>query len=120
MDPAHNQTPQGEAQQTNTPVHNATLMGILAYLGPLVFIPFILAKDVPFVKFHIKQGLVLFVLEAVIWLFVEFMVFMIFAPIAMVANIGLLILSIIGIINVTQGKQTELPLLGTYASLFKF
>jgi uncharacterized membrane protein len=95
-------------------------MGVLAYLGPLVFIPFVLAKDVPFVKFHVKQGLVLFVLEAILWVLVEIMMFWILAPIVMVVNIGLLVLSIIGIINVVQNKQVEIPLLGKYASHFKF
>lgn len=134
MDPVQNQQNQGgSAPQSEAPApqtapaqtaapseHNATLMGVLAYLGPLVFIPFVLAKDVPFVKFHVKQGLVLFVLEAILWVLVEIMMFWILAPIVMVVNIGLLVLSIIGIINVVQNKQVEIPLLGKYASHFKF
>jgi uncharacterized membrane protein len=131
MDTTQNQTAEGSTpsapapteQKTSAPTateHSPTLMGVLAYLGPLVLIPYILAKDVPFVKFHIKQGLVLFVIEAILWILMEVMLFWVLAPIVMVVNIGLLILSIIGIINVTQNKEAELPLLGKYASYFKF
>lgn len=129
MDPAQNNTgesaPQAPSVPQTTPTtqsaeHNPTLMGVLAYLGPLVFIPFFLAKDVPFVKFHVKQGLVLFVVEAILWVLMEVMFLWILAPIITILNIGLLILSIIGIINVVQDKQAEVPLLGKYASHFKF
>jgi hypothetical protein len=51
------ETPQNAASQDNK------LMGILAYIGPLIIVSYLVAKDDPFVKFHIKQGLVLFVIE---------------------------------------------------------
>ncbi len=95
-------------------------MGVLAYLGPLVLIPYFVAKDVPFVKFHVKQGLVLFVIEAILWVLMEVMHLWVLAPIVMVLNLGLLAPSIIGINNVVQNKEAELPLLGKYSTYFKF
>ncbi len=111
-----------DTQQSNpapapTPTSHSdnNLLAILSYLSILVFIPYILAKDDPFVKFHVKQGLVLFIIEAIIM--VVGMGY--WGPLWMVfkiINLGTLILSIIGIINVVQNKQKELPLVGHYAN----
>jgi uncharacterized membrane protein len=94
------------------------LMGILAYLGVFVLVPYLVVKDDAFVKFHVKQGLVLFVIEAGIWILSG--IFWVFAPIAALLNIGLLVLSILGIVNVVQKQEKELPLVGGYASHFSF
>ena len=93
-------------------------MGVLAYLGPLVIVSFIVAKDDPFVKYHIKQGLVLFVIEVVLWMLSNMIwqLWMIYD----IINIGTLILSILGIVNVVNGQEKELPLVGKFASYFKF
>lgn len=94
-------------------------MGVLSYLGPFVLVSFFVAKDDPFVKFHIKQGLVLLVIEAGIWI-IGSMMFM-FGPLWLLLqliNLGTIILSIVGIIHVSQHKEVELPLVGTYAHYF--
>ena len=94
-----------------------TIMGILAYLGPLVIVSYLTSKDDPFVKFHIKQGLVLLVIEVMVWF-----LGMIIWPLVMIlwiVNLATLILSIVGIINVTQGKEKNLPLVGSYSKYFK-
>jgi uncharacterized membrane protein len=89
------------------------VMGILAYLGVLVIIPYLMAKDVPFVKFHIKQGVVLIVLEIAAWVVAE--MFWGFWFIVHLLNILTFILSIVGIVNVVQKKEKELPLVGSFA-----
>ena len=65
MDPVQTPMPQGDQQNM--------LLGVMSYLGPLVIISFILGKDNPFVKFHVKQGLVLLVIEVAVWLIASFM-----------------------------------------------
>ncbi len=94
-----------------------TLMGVLAYLGPLVIVSYIAAKDDPFVKYHIKQGLVLLIAEAVVWLLGSF--FWQLWVIYEIINLACVILSIVGIINVVQGHEKELPLVGQFAHQFK-
>jgi uncharacterized membrane protein len=94
-----------------------TLMGILCYLGPLVIIPLIVAKDDAFVKFHIKQGLVLLIIEAVVWALGMY-VWQFWALYELV-NLLTFILSIVGIVNVVQGREKELPLVGSYGNSFK-
>lgn len=94
------------------------LMAILAYIGPLVIVSFLLAKDEPFVKYHIKQGFVLFVAEVVLWFLM--MVFWFLFPIWQILNLVVFVLAIIGIVNVLGGKEKQVPLLGRYAEKFDF
>ncbi len=107
---------QSQAPQAK-PQHK-TLMGVLAYLGILLIIPFLMAKDDPFVKFHLKQGLVLLVIEIIVWILGSSM-----WQLWMILNLvqlATLVLSIIGIVNVIQGKQKELPLVGSFSKHFTF
>jgi uncharacterized membrane protein len=100
------------------PASKNTTMAILAYIGPLVIISFLTAKDDPFVKFHIKQGLVLFVIEVV--LFIASSALWAFWMLYTVINLGILILSIIGIMNAAKGVEQKLPLVGNWAQHFSF
>jgi uncharacterized membrane protein len=103
---------------------NETVMGILAYLGILFLVPLIVSKNDPFVKFHVKQGLVLFCLE----LIVSFVGYgfgygfglLVFLPIVELLNLAILVFVIIGIINVANHQQKELPIVGHFASMFTF
>jgi uncharacterized membrane protein len=111
--------PQAGNQGTQAPhpaAQNNMLMGILAYLGILIIIPYLVAKNEPFVKFHIQQGLVLVVIELGLWVLGMFMWQL--YPIIAIINLGALVLSIIGIVNVIQNKQEELPLVGSFAKSF--
>lgn len=99
---------------------NKTLMGVLAYLGILVLIPFFMAKDDPFVKFHIKQGLVLMVIELIIWILGSMFWSYTMYSFMQLLNLIVIIFSIIGIVNVVQKQQKELPLLGKFSKYFTF
>jgi uncharacterized membrane protein len=127
MDPVQNQTPEGGAPapqpvQTTTPssapaAEKNTVMGVLSYLGPLVLIPLLTEKNDPFVKYHVKQGLVLFVIEVATWLVLDmFRLWML----SDLINLGCLVLTVIGIINVVKGEQKELPLVGQFSKYFTF
>jgi len=93
-----------------------TLMGVLAYLGILIVIPYMMAKDNSFVKFHIRQGLVLIVIELGTWVLAMFMWQL--WPIVQLVHLGTIVLAIMGIINVIQNKEAELPLVGSFAQKF--
>jgi uncharacterized membrane protein len=96
------------------------LMAVLAYIGILVLIPYLVAKDDPFVKYHIKQGLVLLAIEVAVWIvgMALWQVGSVFGMLLSIINLGTLVLSIVGIVNAVQGKEKELPLVGQYASKF--
>lgn len=120
MDTSQNTNPQstpGTMNSDSTMHKNNTAMGILAYIGPLVIIPWLTVKDDPFVKFHVRQGLVLLVIEVAVWILGTMM--WQFWAIWNLVNLAVFVLAIIGIINVSQGKQKELPVVGSFGSHFK-
>lgn len=91
--------------------NNTTLMGVLSYLGILVIVPYLMAKDDPFVRFHIKQGVVLLGIEIVLWVVSGMLWWLL--PVIAIVELALLVLIIIGIINVVQKKEKELPFIGS-------
>ncbi|MFZ2149958.1 MAG: DUF4870 domain-containing protein [Minisyncoccia bacterium] len=103
--------------------NNNVVMAVLSYLGILIIIPFLTdAKNDPFVKFHMKQGLVLII----VWIVIGIANSMLWRIplfgflIGSVLNLGCFVLMIVGIINAAGGKMKELPLVGHFASNFKF
>lgn len=114
MDTPQN-VPQAPLKHLSTEI---VLMGILSYLGPLVIISYLMKKDDPFVKFHIKQGLVLLSIEVIIWVLSASLFLWTLWPIYRIIHLALFVLSIIGIINATQEKEKELPLVGSLSRYF--
>ncbi len=114
-EPTQGGTPQPEQKSGGD---NTLLMGILAYLGILVLIPLFAAKENAFVQFHVKQGLVLLIIEAIVY--VAGMMMWTLYPILSIINLAMLVFSILGIINVVQKKQAELPILGQFAKHINF
>jgi uncharacterized membrane protein len=93
-----------------------TAMAIIAYV--VFFIPLLTeAKDDPFVKYHVKQGLVLFIA----WIASGFisMVPFIGWMLAPLLSLAMLALMVVGIIGAAKGEQKPLPVIGKYADSFK-
>jgi len=93
-----------------------TGMAIVAYI--LFFVPLLTdAKNDPFVKFHVKQGLVLFLA----WCVLSFVAWMPFLRwISWMVHLALFIVFIMGILNAANGKEEELPVIGKFAKNFNF
>jgi uncharacterized membrane protein len=97
------------------------IFGIVAYLGILCLVPIFAAKDSAFAKYHANQGLVLFLLEIIIWIVLT-VVSLILAMLPGVMGFlsvifGLLylvplVLLILGVINAAAGKCVPLPVIG--------
>lgn len=118
-----NNTTQNESPKTEEIIkieapHKENLWAILCYLGILIIIPFLITKNNSFVKFHIKQGLVLLALSVIAWLLDMF--HSSFAFVSILMNIAIFILAIIGIINVVKNREKELPWVGEFSKYFKF
>ena len=93
------------------------LIAILSYFGLLFLVPMLVVKDDPFVQFHAKQGLVLFIFEAATAIFAAVPIIgWVGAPILYIFWI---VLSIIGITNVVKNRQEQLPIIGQLADKFK-
>ena len=99
----------GEAPKKEQP----NTMAVISYIGPLCLIPILSKEKDEFVRFHAKQGLVLFAGEVAIWAIFGLMPF--FWYFANILGILWLVLSIIGIMNVMNKEKKELPLLGKFA-----
>lgn len=112
--PASPETPKGgETFEFN----KTTILASLSYIGPLVVVPYLTEKENPFVMFHIKQGLVVLILDVGLWIAGWFFGFL--WPFLQVVNFGLMVLSIIGIVYALQKKEKELPLVGSFAHQIK-
>ena len=91
-------------------------VAVLSYLGLLLLIPLILFEKNKFVRFHVNQGIVLFIFDAVCSA-LSFVMF--FVPIAGIIISGVLgvislVLMIIGIVNVCNNKMKKLPIIGGF------
>ncbi|MCX6781846.1 MAG: hypothetical protein NTW66_01900 [Candidatus Magasanikbacteria bacterium] len=114
-------------QQTPAPSHPAggqpnSGMAIVAYI--LFFIPLLTdAKNDPFVKFHVKQGIIIFGLAVILWIIRMMMPWYWlwnFYWIFNLVGLAILVFAILGIVNAANGKQEKLPLIGKLGDMFKF
>lgn len=92
-------------------------MAYVAYI--IFFIPLLTDdKDDPFVKYHVKQGLTLF-LAYVIAGIVSMIPFLgwVIGPLL---YIGLFVLWILGLVNVSRGEKKPLPIIGGIGEKWSF
>lgn len=97
-------------------------MGVLSYLGILVFIPLIAGdKRSEYVRFHSNQGLVLFIVNVIIdfldgdWVYRLHSLFnlgSVFEKVFDIIGLVLFIMMIVGIVAACKGERRELPVIG--------
>lgn len=102
-------------------VGDSRITAALAYLGVLVVVLFFIEKKSAFVRYHVAQGMNLFVLEIVygiIYQFVAAAVLMVswrfYFLVKLIGAAALVfpVLAVIGIINAVNGQEKELPVIG--------
>ncbi|MDP4001407.1 MAG: hypothetical protein Q8P83_04170 [bacterium] len=110
-------TPVQQPPHQENKSHNK-LMAVLAYLGILIVIPFLVSPQDKYVKFHLKQGAVLLITWIIIWAltFIE-IPFNFLTPLL---SLGAFVLTIMGIINALTDKEKELPLIGHLGNKINF
>lgn len=95
-----------------------TTMAIVAYI--IFFIPLLTdAKNDPFVKYHIKQGLALFIVAVALGILQSILFYRMWFIIQLL-QLGVLVLAIMGIMHAAKGEEKPLPLIGGFAEKFKF
>ncbi|MFA6637070.1 MAG: DUF4870 domain-containing protein [Candidatus Omnitrophota bacterium] len=89
------------------------ISAILAYLWVLCLIPVLMKKDDPFVKFHARQGLMLFIIEVALGIIgiVPFLGVII----SQIGGLVCLVVSVLAIIQVLKGNQWKIPYVGDWA-----
>ncbi len=88
-------------------------MAVLCYIGPLVIVSYIAAKSDSFVKYHIKQGAIVFAVEVALWILGA--LWWPLWPLWNLVSLGTLVLSIIGIIHAAKGEEKPLPFVGHWS-----
>jgi uncharacterized membrane protein len=100
------------------------LVSILTYfiIGIVWFFVDNRIQDSSFIKFHVKQAIVLFIADLLLSVIIDFIYYIpiLGSILSDIAYILMLILVIIGIFNALSSKQKELPLIGKYSSYLKF
>ena len=94
-------------QQTNPDIAANKDSAALSYAWILAVFIFFWKKDSPYVRFHARQALVLFILSLLLW------------PIPYVGHyldLAVLALCILGFLNAADGKQKSLPVIGSIAT----
>ncbi len=95
---------------------NINLLAILAYLGLLFIVPLVVCdKNNKFVRFHVNQGIVLFIFSLVFNLLsvvVFFILPIIGYIIGAVESIFTLAFVIVGVVNVCKEETKPLPIIG--------
>ena len=86
--------------------NDSKLFAALSYLWLLSVVMLVLKKDDEFVKFHAKQGTVIFVVSIILW----------FIPIiGWLLQIVVLIAVVIGFLKAYSGERFKLPVIGDLA-----
>ena len=102
-------------------IEEGKLVAILAYLliGIIWYFADEKMKKNEFVKFHVKQALVLLIVDVLGYAILGIIIIIgwVLMPIF---GVVMLILWIIGIINALNGKKKALPIIGGFAKKFTF
>ena len=112
-------TPSGE------PTSDEKVMGAIAYLGILFLVPLLTKKDSKFAMFHAKQGMVLFIIEVILWIINFVLIASLFGVLFLGWILWIIwmivaIFALIGLIQALSGKYWKLPIFGGWAESFKF
>jgi|SRR5574343_30274 uncharacterized membrane protein len=114
-----------EEKKQEKSADNKIIMAVIAYV--LFFVPLLTDdKKDPFVKYHVRQGLVLFILAVIVWIF-NGMIYSLFpfsmwgfaSMISWILNLAVFVLFILGVKNALTHKEEPLPIIGKFAEKFK-
>lgn len=105
---------------------NTILFSILSYIGILWLIPLLVEKNDKVVRFHVNQGIVLFIFDIIgsiavgilsaIFVFIPVISFL-GVVIAYLFGILCFVLMIIGIVNAANKSEKPLPIIGKFQVL---
>ena len=104
----------GEPVRSADTSSNDMWMGILAYLGVLALVPYLVKDQSSFVRAHAVRGINLFILEIIAWVAVGVFswVPVLDGILSTLVGLASFALSLIGIINVANKEDKDLPFIG--------
>jgi fumarate reductase subunit D len=91
--------------------------GVLSYLSIFCLVPILMKKEDDFIKFHAKQGLMLFIVEVAIGIIgiIPFLG-------GIILTLGVLLcglVSLAGIVQVLMGNKWSIPVISEWSEKFK-
>ena len=89
------------------------LTAALSYLWILSIIILLVKKDSDYVKFHARQGVVIFAASIVIWFVGAILPFLV--PLVWLVDLVILVAVIMGFIKAYGGQRYKMPLVGDIA-----
>lgn len=89
------------------------IYAVLAYIWVLCLIPVLTKKDDPFIKFHARQGLMLFIIE--IALGIVGIIPLLGVIVSQIGYLVCLVVAVMAIIQVLKGKEWKIPYIGEWA-----
>ena len=103
----------GEKAKKTSDSANDNVFAILSYIWILCLVPVLMKKENEFVKFHAKQGLVLFIIEMAVAIIgiIPFLGSLIYVLGMFICGV----LSIIGIIQVLMGNKWKIPFVSEWS-----
>jgi len=98
------------------------ILGIMSYVYVLFLVPLLFAPKSPFARYHGAQGLTLFFITTLYWLFIVSLWFVLQNQIPDVIFYLIMFappitLAVIGIMNASKGKASPLPIIGGFTLL---
>lgn len=103
-------TPHTIPAATAQDIKDNKAVAMLSYLSILCFVPLLLKKDSAFAQFHAKQGLALFISEAIVMIVSPILsatLILIWVPI--VLYLVFIVASLYGLYTTWNGEMHELP-----------
>ncbi len=89
------------------------LIAAVSYLWILSIIILLVKKDSDYVRFHAKQGVVLFGFSVALSILGFIVIFLL--PIIWLLNLAIFVAVVIGFVNAIQGKRYKIPVVGDLA-----
>lgn len=100
----------GGSLPSTTKKSDENLMAAISYLWILSIIILLTKKDSDYVKFHARQGVVLFAASIALWFIGIVLPFL--SPVVWLLDLVILIAVIIGFIKAYGGERHKLPVVG--------
>lgn len=116
------QTEDNTSEFEQEDINQNKVMAVLAYIGILVLVPLLAAPNSKYARYHVNQGLLLFIAEiclgVVMGIFIWIPVLnIIIGILGGIVSLLFFVFAIIGIVNACQGKAKGLPILGKFKIL---
>lgn len=89
-------------------------LSCLSYIGILFLIPMLVNQHSPYTKFHVNQGMVLFIILLIVSIASSILdwIPIIGWLLSSAMWVGFAVLAILGIVNSVQGRAKRLPIIG--------